>query len=62
VKSLEDFDLVIEIGYHQERRKTLTLKQVYMLGIGSIATVRRRLSVLKETGVVLLKRSQPEGL
>jgi hypothetical protein len=29
VKSLEDFDPVIEIGYHQEQGKALTLKQVY---------------------------------
>lgn len=61
VKSLEDFDLVIEIGYHQEQGKALTLKQVYLLGIGSVATVQRRLSVLKEMGVVLLKRSKEDA-
>jgi DNA-binding MarR family transcriptional regulator len=61
LKSLEDFDLVVEIGYHQERGETLTLKQLYLLGIGSIATVQRRLSVLKEMGVVLLKRSKEDA-
>jgi hypothetical protein len=61
LKSLEDFDLVVEIGYHQERGETLTLKQLYLLGIGSIATVQRRLSVLKEIGVVLLKRSKEDA-
>jgi hypothetical protein len=61
VKSLEDLDLVVEIGYHQEQHKTLTLKQVFLLGIGSIATVQRRLSVLRQLGVVLLKRSKEDA-
>ena len=61
VKSLEEFDLVIEIGYHQEQRKALTLKQGLPAGIGSIATVERRLSVLKEMGVVVLKRSKEDA-
>ncbi len=53
----EEHRLVGEIGYHQDRGKPLTLKQVFLLGIGSIATVQRRLRGLKELGLVQHRRS-----
>ena len=52
LKSLVDFDIVIEIGYAEEQHQPLTLKQLLLLGISSRSTVRRKLARLIEQGVV----------
>ncbi|MEP7156327.1 MAG: hypothetical protein ABI905_11180 [Betaproteobacteria bacterium] len=56
--TIEDFDIVRVIGLHQERAEPLLLKQLYLEGIGSIATVTRRLSQLRTSGHVI---AQPYG-
>jgi hypothetical protein len=43
IRSLIDFDIIIEIGYAQEQKKPLTPKPLFLLNIGSVTTVRRRL-------------------
>jgi len=50
--SVEDYHLIGEIGYHQAKRKPLTLKQLSVLDVSSIATVQRRLRRLKQLGLV----------
>ena len=52
VSSLLDFDIIIEIGYAQEQKETLTPKQLFLLKLGSVTTVRRRLAKLTAQGVV----------
>ena len=52
LKSVIDFDILIEIGYAEEQNHPLTLKQVLLLNISSRSTVRRRLLRLIEQGVV----------
>src|SRR5882672_3412566 len=52
IRTLEDMDLVREIGLHQSEGQPLTLKVLFLKGIGSVATVQRRLSRLKRLGVV----------
>jgi DNA-binding MarR family transcriptional regulator len=52
VRSLIDFDIIIEIGYAQERKRLLTPKQLFLLKLGSVSTVRRRLTGLTSQGVV----------
>jgi hypothetical protein len=52
IRSLIDFDILIEIGYAQERKKTFTPKQLFLLKIASVSTVRRRLASLTEQGTV----------
>lgn len=44
--------LIGEIGHHQALGKPLTLKQLFLLDIGSIATVQRQLRQLKDLGLV----------
>jgi DNA-binding MarR family transcriptional regulator len=61
VKTLEDFDLLLEIGYHQEQGRSVTLKELLLAGIGSIATVQRRLSTLRQIGVVQMTRSKEDA-
>ena len=52
LKSLEDHDLAWEIGHYQVLGAPVTLKQLLAMGIGSVATVQRRLQRLKRLGVV----------
>lgn len=56
MRSIVDFDLLIEIGYAEENEQPLTLKQVVLLNIASRTTVRRRLLRLIEQGVVRRRR------
>lgn len=55
--TLEDRDIAAQIGYHDViRGEPLTLKLLYLLDIGSIATVQRRLARLVGKGVVFKRR------
>lgn len=51
-ESLVDFNIAIEIGYHQEHGTPLTLRQLSLRGIAASATVRQRLERLIRAGVV----------
>jgi len=52
IRSLVDFDIIIEIGYAQEVRKPLSPKPLFLLNISSVTTVRRRLAELTRQGIV----------
>ena len=56
LKSIVDFDIVIEIGYAEEQEQPLTLKQLFLLNIRSRTTVRRKLARLIEQGIVLRRK------
>jgi DNA-binding MarR family transcriptional regulator len=53
LKSLIDFDIVVEIGYLEEQGQPLTLKQLFLLNLSSRTTVRRKLARLIERGIVV---------
>ena len=57
---LEDFDLVREIGFHQEQGAPLTMKKLYLLDLGSVATIQRRLRRLRKLGLIDQKRSSDD--
>jgi hypothetical protein len=57
LQTQEDHDIILEVGYHQERGAPLTLKHLQFLGIASIPTLQRRLRRLRQTGAVLARRS-----
>jgi hypothetical protein len=52
LRSIIDFDIVIEIGLAEEQKQSLTPKQLFLMELGSVTTVRRRLAKLVERGVV----------
>ena len=52
-KSPKDFDIAVEIGYHQYLGTPLTQKQLLLLGIASPATVRRHVKRLIKTGMLV---------
>jgi DNA-binding MarR family transcriptional regulator len=56
LKSIVDFDIVIEIGYAEEQGQPLTLKQLFLLNIRSRTTVRRKLARLIEQGFVVRRK------
>ena len=56
LKSVVDFDIVIEIGYAEEQEQPLTLKQLFLLNISSRTTVRRKLAKLIEQGIVVRRK------
>ena len=56
LKTVVDFDVVIEIGYAEEEEQPLTLKQLFLLNLSSRTTVRRKLAMLIERGVVIRRK------
>jgi hypothetical protein len=56
LKSVFDFDIVIEIGYAEEQGQPLTLKPLFLLNICSRTTVRRKLAKLIEHGIVIRRK------
>ncbi len=61
LQTLVDFDLVREIGYHQETGRPLGMKQLYLLDLASIATVQRRLRRLKALGAIHQVKSRKDA-
>jgi DNA-binding MarR family transcriptional regulator len=56
LKSIVEFDIVIEIGYAEEQGQPLTLKQLFLLNVRSRTTVRRKLAKLIEQGIVIRRK------
>ena len=57
IGTLEDREIAAQIGYHDVFcEKPLTMKHLYLLDIGSIATVQRRLARLVAKGVIVKRR------
>ena len=52
LKTLEDQDLIRSIGFSHAAGSPLSLKDLFAQGIGSVATIQRRLARLKRIGVV----------
>ncbi len=61
LKSVIDFDIIIEIGYAEEMEQPLTLKQLFLLNISSRSTVRRRLArLIAQRAVVRRKNAKDQ--
>lgn len=56
LRTHEDFDIVVEVGFHEENGTPLTLKGLVLLNISSPATVQRRISVLVQNGIITRTR------
>jgi len=56
LKSVIDFDIVIEIGYAEEQEQPLTLKLLFLLNLSSRTTVRRKLARLIEQEIVMRRK------
>ena len=56
LRTVVDFDIVIEIGYAEEQGQRLSLKQLFLLNISSRTTVRRKLARLIEQGIVIRRK------
>src|SRR5471032_1624435 len=58
--TMEDLYMVIAIGANQERGVQVRVKHLFGIGIGSAATLQRRLARLKRLGVVIQKRLESD--
>jgi DNA-binding MarR family transcriptional regulator len=58
LKTVVDFDVACEIGYHQATGNPLTVKQLLLLKLAPPATVLRRLDRLCALGIVARIRSR----
>jgi len=56
LRTVIDFDIVVEIGYAEEQEQPLTLKQLFLLNLSSRTTVRRKLGRLIEQGIVVRRK------
>ncbi len=56
LRTHEDFDIVIEVGFHQENGTPLTLKGLMLLNITSPATLQRRICSLVQNGTLTRTR------
>lgn len=56
LKSIVDFDIVIEIGYAEETGQPLTLKQLFLMNISSRTTVRRKLATHIKQGIIIRRK------
>jgi DNA-binding MarR family transcriptional regulator len=61
IESCEDVDVVVEIGYHQEKGKPLSMKELQLLGVTSVPTLQRKLRRLRQAGVVQARKSEKDG-
>lgn len=60
LRSHEDFDIVIEVGYHEDMGEPLTLKCLLLIGIASAATVQRRVHTLVDAGILTRTRRESD--
>ena len=58
LKTVEDIELIREIGYGQSTGHPLTLKTLFLQGIASHATVQRRLNRMRKMGVIHQVRAE----
>jgi DNA-binding MarR family transcriptional regulator len=61
LRTMEDFDLVCEIGFREEQGKPLTMKQLHRLQLGSVPTVQRRVRRLRQLGAVATRRTERDA-
>lgn len=61
IKTCKDFDIAVEIGYHQQLGTPLTMKQLILLDIVPPATMRRHLGRMIREGTVQ-KHPSPDDL
>ena len=57
VQTVEDFDLLREIGFYQARGHPMSLRILHTKGFASHASIQRRLKRLRRLGVVEQERS-----
>ncbi|MDD2928802.1 MAG: MarR family transcriptional regulator [Sideroxydans sp.] len=57
LRSHEDFDIVIEVGYHEDMGQPLTLKCLLLIGITSASTTQRKVHALVDAGILTRSRS-----
>ncbi len=61
LRTMEDLDVLCEIGLHQENGRPLTMKELHRMRLGSVPTMQRRLRRLRQFGAVASRRTDRDG-
>jgi DNA-binding MarR family transcriptional regulator len=61
LQTQDDWNLVVEIGFHQEDGKPLTMKKLQLIGLVSVPSLQRRLRRLREGGIIVARRSAQDA-
>ncbi len=61
LRTMEDFDVLCEIGLHQEQGRPLTMKELHRLHLESVPTMQRRLRRLRQFGAVVSRRTENDA-
>jgi hypothetical protein len=61
LKSVFDFDILVEVGYAEEMGQPLSLKGFYLLNICSRSTSRRKLARLVSQGVIIRRKNSSDN-
>jgi hypothetical protein len=61
LRTCEDRELACEVGYRQAVGRPLTIKEAFLLDIGSVATVQRQLRRLRHDGAIAQVRSKEDA-
>jgi|ERR1700722_2332753 len=61
LQTVSDFDIILEIGYAEERGRPLSLKQLFLFNISSRTTVRRKLASLTAQGIVTRRKDENDN-
>jgi len=61
LRTAADLDIVLELGYREDRTRPLGTKALLALNLGAPATISRRLSRLKKLGIVSARSAPGDG-
>jgi DNA-binding MarR family transcriptional regulator len=61
LKSVFDFDILVEVGYAEEMGQPLSLKRFYLLNICSRSTSRRKLARLVDQGIIIRRKNASDN-
>jgi DNA-binding MarR family transcriptional regulator len=61
LKSVFDFDILVEVGYAEEMGQPLSLKRFYLLNICSRSTSRRKLARLVDQGIIIRRKNSSDN-
>jgi len=61
LRTVQDYDLVNEVGLRSANGAPLTVNQALRLNLGSVATVQRQIRRLRKMGVIAVERSPADG-
>ena len=61
LRSLEDVELMHEVGYRQEEGRPISVKELHELRLAPVPTLQRRLRRLTQAGALVARRAERDA-